>query len=259
MEEHTRNLIQGAVQKADRAAEELAAEHGEPAKVHRVPVDFRYDAINPTFLRMLAVIGHYAAGRYGSCEQYANARLTGEKGPVNHIYEHLRQYQMGEKHDHFDGDPRWHLAAIAYNAMMEYFYASKWGVEKHFTAARVPLSSVLSHEIVETAEFDACQHICYFPAAPCDCPCRSCIARRGLWHAVGVGPEGKELSNLISQINRADCEEKYGLNKKAKQATVPEPDDSGATLPPPAKKTKAAAASPRRASRPRRKVARSGA
>jgi hypothetical protein len=98
--------------------------------VKRVPVDFRYDAINPDFLKRLARIGHYAAEKYGSWEQYTPARLTGEKSCINHVYEHLRQYQLGEPHDKF-GDVRMHLVAAAYNLMMEHFYCSKFGHVKH--------------------------------------------------------------------------------------------------------------------------------
>jgi hypothetical protein len=97
----------------------------------RIPVDYRYDALNPAFMKLLARIGSYADAKYGSWSQYTQGRLTGEKSPVNHIGEHLRAYVMGEPYDHFDGDPRWHLAAIAYNAMMAYYYHSKWGPEVH--------------------------------------------------------------------------------------------------------------------------------
>lgn len=101
----------------------------EPVK--RVPVAFRYDAINPAFLKMMAEIGHYASEKYGSWSQYMNARLTGDKSPVNHIYEHLRQYVMGERYDHFEGDVGRHLVAVAYNAMMEWAYYKTWGHLKH--------------------------------------------------------------------------------------------------------------------------------
>ena len=97
----------------------------------RVPVDFRYDALNPAFLKWMARIGSYAADKYGSWEQYRETRLVGEKSPVNHMYEHLRQYQVGEPHDHFDGDVRWHLVAVAYNAMMEFYYCTRWGHPEH--------------------------------------------------------------------------------------------------------------------------------
>jgi hypothetical protein len=92
---------------------------------------YRYDALNPTFLKWMAKIGAYAAEKYGSWEQYRDGRLEGEKSPVNHIHEHLRAYVMGEPHDHFDGDVRWHLVAVAYNAMMEFFYCTKWGHVPH--------------------------------------------------------------------------------------------------------------------------------
>ena len=101
------------------------------SKVKRVPVDFRYDAINPMFLKMLARIGGYAAEKYGSFEQYTDARLEGEKSPLNHAYEHIRQYVCKEPYDHFDGDHRWHLAAACYNLMMAYYYDSKMGHETH--------------------------------------------------------------------------------------------------------------------------------
>jgi hypothetical protein len=97
----------------------------------RVAVDYRYDAINPDFLKWLARIGGYAAEKYGSWEQYRDARLTGEKSPVNHIYEHLRSFVTGEAYDHFDGDVRWHLVAVAYNAMMEFYYVTRYGAVRH--------------------------------------------------------------------------------------------------------------------------------
>ena len=104
----------------------------------RVPVDFRYDAVNPHFLKALAKIGAYAAEKYGSWEQYKNARLKGEKSPINHVYEHIRQYVCGEAYDHFDGDPRWHLAAAAYNLMMEFHYHYAFGHDLHPLAEDVP-------------------------------------------------------------------------------------------------------------------------
>jgi hypothetical protein len=261
--------------------------------VQRVPVDFRYDAINPAFLHMLAKIAHYAAEKYGSWEQYTNARLTGEKSPINHIYEHLRQYQISEEHDRF-GDPEWHLAVIAYNAMMEFYYARRWGVEEHPTTKKVPFPiSATFHEILtatntprstdvsaetgEKAESKAtsptspdlrcgrvhpttgvlcecylnhpgmhegfgrtglleswadleikreveCQHVCYFPAAPCDCPCASCEARRNLWKAVGVEPEGKELnyfSTLLRDAKNAEITKAIREARAAEKLTRP--------------------------------------
>lgn len=99
----------------------------------RVPVDFRYDALNPEFEKMLAKIASYADDKYGDCHLYAKLpdRLRGEKSPINHIREHLRQYIAMETYDKFDGDLGWHLAAIAYNAMMELHYLRKFGPVQH--------------------------------------------------------------------------------------------------------------------------------
>jgi hypothetical protein len=95
-------------------------------KVKREPVSFLWSKLNWDFLKMLAEIAQYAEGKYGSAEQYTNARLENQASPINHIYEHLRQYQAGEPHDRF-GDARYHLAAVAYNAMMEFFYHTTLG------------------------------------------------------------------------------------------------------------------------------------
>lgn len=96
------------------------------AEARREPVAYRYNGLNQDFIKMLAEIADYAREKYGSAEQYANSRLAGDKSPINHIYEHLRQYQTGEPHDHFK-DPIYHLAVIAYNAMMEALYHRRFG------------------------------------------------------------------------------------------------------------------------------------
>lgn len=115
------------------SAREAVANANQPK---RVPVDYRYDAILPDFLKMLARIGAYADEKYGSWSQYMAARLEGEKAPLNHAREHLRQYEMGEPYDHFDGDPRWHLAAAAYNLQMAWWYHTAFGYVKHPAADR---------------------------------------------------------------------------------------------------------------------------
>lgn len=92
---------------------------------HKVP--YRYDALNWDFIKMLAEIASYAGEKYGAPEQYTTSRLEGDQSPINHIAEHLRQYVCGDRYDRFGGDPRYHLAAIAYNAMMEFWYHTKFG------------------------------------------------------------------------------------------------------------------------------------
>lgn len=89
----------------------------------RVPVDYRYNDLNWEFLKCMAQVAHYAAGKYGDARQYTLTPLTGDKAPVNHIPEHLRSFLAGESHDHFtEGGRKWHLVAIAYNAMMQFYY-----------------------------------------------------------------------------------------------------------------------------------------
>lgn len=102
----------------------------EPA-VKRVPVDFDYQGLNWTFLKWMAKIVKYADEKYGSWSQYTKGELTGNRSPMNHIIEHWRSYLAGEPYDHFDGDPRWHLAGIAYNAMMQFFQHTRWGFKIH--------------------------------------------------------------------------------------------------------------------------------
>lgn len=98
----------------------------EEEKVKRVPVDYIYEAIHPGFLKGLARIAGYAAQKYGSWHQYLNARLTGDKSPINHAMEHIRAYRENEPHDKF-GSVEMQLVAAAYNILMEYVYFLKWG------------------------------------------------------------------------------------------------------------------------------------
>ena len=112
----------------------------------RVPVDYRYDALNPTFLLWMARIGAYATEKYGDWSQYTHSRLVGVHSPVNHIYEHLRSYAEGIPYDHFDKDVRWHLVAVAYNAMMEFFYYGKFGALVHPLAATSAAATVAAEK-----------------------------------------------------------------------------------------------------------------
>ena len=103
----------------------------DPTKVTRVKVNFNYTGLNWDFLKLMAEIVPYADEKYTSFAQYTHERLEGEKSPENHMAEHLRQYMMDEPYDHFDGDRGRHLVAIAYNAMMEWYYLKKFGPKTH--------------------------------------------------------------------------------------------------------------------------------
>ncbi len=112
----------------------------EREEVKRVPVAYRYDAIWPEFLKLMANIGGIADAKYkhlGGVFNYIKVRLDGEAGPINHIYEHLREYREKIPYDnHVSGDLAYHLAAIAYNAMMEFYYL------RNYDQAAVDFSSL---------------------------------------------------------------------------------------------------------------------
>jgi hypothetical protein len=94
--------------------------------VNRVKVNYDYEGLNWDFIKLLAEIAAYARGKYGSIEQYADIYPQGDQSPLNHIAEHMRQYMARELHDKF-GDLKHQLAAIAYNAMMEFYYLEHGG------------------------------------------------------------------------------------------------------------------------------------
>jgi hypothetical protein len=96
----------------------------------RHEVDYLWTELNWDFLKLMAQIAQYAEGKYGRAANYIDSELKRNKSPLNHIPEHLRQYLTGEEHDHWPGDAgkAYHLAAIAYNAMMEYHYFVQRGV-----------------------------------------------------------------------------------------------------------------------------------
>lgn len=86
----------------------------------RQPVNYRYDILDSAFLHLMAEIAHYGAEKYGDYN-YKESRLAGGKSPINHMYMHLHQYKQGIVHDKY-GDLSHQLAAIAFNAMMEFYY-----------------------------------------------------------------------------------------------------------------------------------------
>lgn len=91
-------------------------------KVRREPVDYDYNALDPETLHRLAQIAGHAIDKYGSWQQYRAARLTGEKSPINHVYEHIGNYRARVPYDRFGGHHTWHLVAAMYNLMMELWY-----------------------------------------------------------------------------------------------------------------------------------------
>lgn len=92
-------------------------------KAKRNPTKYRYDILMPEFIEALALIAAYGAEKYGEYN-WQQSRLTGDKGPVNHMDKHLNAYKQRKPYDHLElsKEPKFHLAAVAFNAMMEYWY-----------------------------------------------------------------------------------------------------------------------------------------
>ena len=92
----------------------------------RVTRNIRYDIIDPEFLELMAKIADYGAKKYGNFD-WQLSHLEGDKSPINHIYKHLKSFRMKEPYDHPElGEGiELHLAAIAFNAMMEFYWVLK--------------------------------------------------------------------------------------------------------------------------------------
>ena len=93
-------------------------------KAKRDSVKYRYDVLYWDFIHAMAEIGHIGAEKYGDLN-YQQPGLTREKSPVNHMANHLRHYINKDPYDHSEvgNKTKYHLAAIAFNAMMEYYHA----------------------------------------------------------------------------------------------------------------------------------------
>lgn len=95
-------------------------------KAKRDEKGYRFDILDPEFLRSLARIADFGARKYGEYNWH-KSRMVGHADPCNHILDHLTKYKLNKPFDHATlGEHRkMHLAAIAFNAMMEYWYESQ--------------------------------------------------------------------------------------------------------------------------------------
>ncbi len=107
---------------ADQEVEKLM----EKELAKRDEVSVRYDILDPDFLELMAKIADYGAKKYGELN-WQKSRLVKDKGPINHIYKHLRAFRKKIIYDHPElGEGiEIHLAAIAFNAMMEFYWIMK--------------------------------------------------------------------------------------------------------------------------------------
>ncbi|MDR3392458.1 MAG: hypothetical protein P4L77_12075 [Sulfuriferula sp.] len=107
----------------------LEAERDElRAKCERLSVEY----LIPEFLAAMNDIGRYGFEKYGPLS-FQSRRLKGDasRGDLkrttsqviaDHAREHFSMYLSHEAHDHFGTDTH-QLAAVAFNAMMEFYFA----------------------------------------------------------------------------------------------------------------------------------------
>lgn len=95
----------------------------QPQQAPRTPLDVRYDLLEASFMRAMAKVGQYGAEKFGDAN-YKKSRMRGKDGPPNHILNHLGSYMLHEPYNHSEigHERKYHLAAIAFNAMMEFWY-----------------------------------------------------------------------------------------------------------------------------------------
>jgi uncharacterized protein involved in copper resistance len=104
-----------------------------------------YEFLNPAFLKAMDDIGRYGNDKYGK-DSFHQRSKAGDKSRgtleraqseeiAKHAADHFMDANAGIPHDHF-GTRTHQLAAVAFNAMMEYYFA---GLEEE-TANQPPPS-----------------------------------------------------------------------------------------------------------------------
>lgn len=91
-----------------------------------------YEFLNRNFLETMNDIGRYGNEKYGEASFHARAKRgdqsrggldrTQSDTIAEHAKEHFAMYLRGELHDNFN-TRKHQLAAVAFNAMMEYYFA----------------------------------------------------------------------------------------------------------------------------------------
>jgi hypothetical protein len=110
-----------------------------------------YEFLNAKFLEAMDDIGRYGNGKYGkdSFHQRAKAgdrsrgtlKRTEPAAIAQHAEDHFKMHLRGELHDHFH-TRKHQLAAVAFNAMMEFYFA---GLEDEAVTDTPPVPPAQSH------------------------------------------------------------------------------------------------------------------
>ncbi len=84
----------------------------------RYTTGVRMDLLDSDFITEMGKIMHVGAQKYG--EFNWKKGLSGEKGGINHAFQHLADYNADKPCDY--GPRETHLAQVAINAMFEFFF-----------------------------------------------------------------------------------------------------------------------------------------
>jgi hypothetical protein len=92
----------------------------------------QYEFLNAKFLEAMNQIGRYGNDKYGKDSFHQRAKIgdrsrgslarTDSEVIANHSWNHFAEYLAGLPHDHFH-TRKHQLAAVAFNAMMEFYFA----------------------------------------------------------------------------------------------------------------------------------------
>lgn len=100
----------------------------------RESVGYLFTVLDWNFIKALAQLAKHGSDKYDDpndpVPNYQKGVLTRDKSPINHLCNHLTSYQLREPHDHL-GSPKWHLVAIAFNAMIEFFHFKELEFKHH--------------------------------------------------------------------------------------------------------------------------------
>jgi hypothetical protein len=112
--------------------EDAPREGGSCSEYARDSVSQQYQFLDPKFLELMNDIGRYGFEKYAE-DSFQARRLKGDysrpemervapRAIAVHAADHFTMYLAGVKHDKFDTLEH-QLAASAFNAMMEFFFA----------------------------------------------------------------------------------------------------------------------------------------
>jgi len=106
--------------------DQIITVHKKKEDPKRKEVDYLFTCLDWNFIKALGQLGKSGQKSQedeGNIPNYQKVRRTGDKSNINHLINHITSYICKEPHPL--GSRKWHLVAIAFNAMMEFFWVNK--------------------------------------------------------------------------------------------------------------------------------------